>query len=487
MLGTAISVVEQSIITSAAILFLVDLSRKGSLTGFLNSLRDNGIIGVFQDPAFSKSLILITIASLAAVVLVAVLGGGFVLSSEYGTYLEAWKSDSVRVRSVLENGMRRWKQMAWTLIVSDVITWGPAVVGYVLIILYRLNPPTTTAELGRFFASSYLAEFLILASLVLSIFTNYSFPAVAHDHVSGLQAVRHSFRTASHNLGITVTYGVVRGLFQLFLTFIVLATSFVGLPLASIAITILSLLLTPVLHSTKTMIYSYASPPEAEMPFQLADPIWGDLATRLPRAAWLKVRTGLSEISHFLLNPRNLPFHIASTLAFVVGVYSGNYVSSSGLVRFLGIQPGRVNPAIERLLPPALGIDIFLHNWLVSIATALAGIGFGLPSFLTILFNGFILGLLIPAFPNISVLWAGILPHGIIEIPSFILAGSVGIKLGYASWKASIQLGPERIEYLSASLRQAVYIVVGLAPLFLVAGLIEGDITPIIIRMVAGS
>ncbi len=81
------------------------------------------------------------------------------------------------------------------------------------------------------------------------------------------------------------------------------------------------------------------------------------------------------------------------------------------------------------------------------------------------------------------MLLAVILPHGIIEIPSFLLAGSVGVKLGYAATKARTQPGPKGKEYLATVLRQAVYIVIGLAPLFLIAGLIEADLTPFIARM----
>jgi stage II sporulation protein M len=143
---------------------------------------------------------------------------------------------------------------------------------------------------------------------------------------------------------------------------------------------------------------------------------------------------------------------------------------------------------------PSLGADIFLNNWLVSIATALSGLGFGAPSFLTIMFNGFILGVLVP-LSTLTMLFAAILPHGIIEIPSFILAGSMGIKLGYAALRrllggpnpqsdAAVEaLSSGSDDYLSRTLRQTVYVVVGLAPLFLIAGLIEADVTPIIMRM----
>ena len=101
------------------------------------------------------------------------------------------------------------------------------------------------------------------------------------------------------------------------------------------------------------------------------------------------------------------------------------------------------------------------------------------------MFNGFILGVLVvpQLSPSLTMFYAAILPHGIIEIPSFVLSGSVGLKLGYAALKARFRRGSENDDYHAKTLRVAVYVVVGLAPLFLIAGLIEADITPIIMRM----
>ncbi len=490
MLGSALQLILQSIITLVIMLLLTGWALSGSLPRVLAVYGNSGLLGVLQDPTFSLTIVPVVVVMLAALVLVAIVGAGYVYSSEYGIYVEAWSKDSVPVKSVLENGSRRWRAMAWTLFLSNLITWGPAAIGYALIIA-SASSINSVAGLIAFLTAISVFQPLLFASLILSVFTVYSYPAVVVDQVSGLRAVRYSFRVASHNLGITLTYSLVRIIFQGLLLLVAFFAGSIGLPLTSLITVILSFLLTPILHLTKTMIYYYAGPAVPEMPFQLSSPIWQDVFRRLPRAAWMKIKTGLSEGFRFIIGPRNLPFHILSTLAFALGIYMGYYVSVNGVAGFflsLGYRPGHGNSLLAQLPIPALpilGIDIFLNNWLVSIATALSGLGFGAPSFVTIMFNGFILGVLLAPqlSPSLTMFLAAILPHGIIEIPAFVLSGSVGIRLGYAAWKARFRRGPENHEYLSKTLRLAVYVVVGLAPLFFVAGLIEADITPWIMRM----
>src|SRR5207245_11595812 len=109
------------------------------------------------------------------------------------------------------------------------------------------------------------------------------------------------------------------------------------------------------------------------------------------------------------------------------------------------------------------------------------------------MFNGFLPGALV-SLSTLTILFSSILPHGIIEIPSFIHAGSMGIKLGYAALRRLfsgptgegnlvVEASSNSDDYLSRTLRQTVYVVVGLAPLFLIAGRVEADLSPVIMRM----
>lgn len=501
MLGTAISVIEQSILTTGLIVFLVVVAAGGTLPELLSQFTTLGLSSsLLFNQSYSPLLFTIVTVSGIGYLLTAVISRGFVYSSEFGIYMDAWKSDEAKIGSIITHGVRNWKRMTWTLLLSNIITWGPIAAVLSILIGTILSASSTTALIGVAISSNLLYA-AVGASLILGVFTVYTYPAVVIDNLSGMRAIRHSFNVASHNLGVTVGYSIVRVLFQAILLLIVYLGGLVLLPLSSFSAAILSLALMPVLHSTKAMVYYYARPEVPEMPFEVTNPIWIDISRKLPRAVWLKIRAGLREIGGFVAGPRNLPFHLLSVLAFAIGVFFGNFVSVNGLKSFLvsiGYVPGRGNPTVvfPRVIPPVLGADIFLNNWLVSMSTGLAGLGFGAPSFATILFNGFILGILLP-LSSLTMFMAAILPHGIIEIPSFIVAGSMGIKLGYAGLRkltgaergdatnSSIESGDIGLAegYLSRTLKQTVYVVVGLAPLFLIAGLIEADITPIIMRM----
>jgi stage II sporulation protein M len=97
--------------------------------------------------------------------------------------------------------------------------------------------------------------------------------------------------------------------------------------------------------------------------------------------------------------------------------------------------------------------------------------------------NGVLVGVVSDLVPNPTMLAAALLPHGIIELPSFVLAGSAGIKLGVAFLRSLRGSNPERIDAFHTIARQTFYLIIGLALLFFIAGFIEGNITPVIMRM----
>lgn len=129
-----------------------------------------------------------------------------------------------------------------------------------------------------------------------------------------------------------------------------------------------------------------------------------------------------------------------------------------------------------------LALELFKNNMKVSAFSLLLGfIPFlFLPSF-TILLNAIILGGFYQFFiqlPGTSPLmyFAGILPHGIIEIPAFLLAASMGI---YLCKELSKKLLRRPVKPIGETLRGIIAVLIYIIlPMLIVAALIEAFITP---------
>ena len=73
------------------------------------------------------------------------------------------------------------------------------------------------------------------------------------------------------------------------------------------------------------------------------------------------------------------------------------------------------------------------------------------------------------------LVWSFISPHGYLELTCIVIAGAAGLMLGDALLRPGLLL---RREALGRASRRAVELAVGAAPVLVVAGLIEGFISP---------
>jgi len=127
---------------------------------------------------------------------------------------------------------------------------------------------------------------------------------------------------------------------------------------------------------------------------------------------------------------------------------------------------------------PMESSGIMTHNLSVSFATFITGIIFGLGTFYMLLVNGMLLGVIGAACHHYDMsisLWSFVAPHGSLELPSIILAGAAGFRLGHAMlfpgalrWKESIARGG----------MEATLLVSGILPLLVIAGTLEGFFSP---------
>jgi uncharacterized membrane protein SpoIIM required for sporulation len=153
----------------------------------------------------------------------------------------------------------------------------------------------------------------------------------------------------------------------------------------------------------------------------------------------------------------------------------------------LGLVPTRFKPAAQahiHALPggaTTLAADagsIFINNIQVSFLVFAGGLVLGLGALFVLAYNGLMVGALAGITlqaGNFDVFLRYVLPHGVLELSCFTIAGAAGIRLGWAlidpGWLT-------RGESLRRQARPAVAMIIGTAPCLVLAGLVEGFVTP---------
>ncbi|HSK24538.1 MAG TPA: stage II sporulation protein M [Egicoccus sp.] len=126
----------------------------------------------------------------------------------------------------------------------------------------------------------------------------------------------------------------------------------------------------------------------------------------------------------------------------------------------------------------AFAARVFTNNAGVGALAFGSGIAAGLPTLAVLLFNGVNVGVaagLFHAAGEAGRFWALILPHGLLELTAVFVAGGAGLQLGWALVAPGERT---RRASLAEEGRRSVVIVLGLVAVFLVAGLLEGYVTP---------
>jgi uncharacterized membrane protein SpoIIM required for sporulation len=142
------------------------------------------------------------------------------------------------------------------------------------------------------------------------------------------------------------------------------------------------------------------------------------------------------------------------------------------------IEAGRMWTHSIVSVKPLASSAIMTNNISVSLAAFAGGIVAGLGTVYMMLFNGLLLGVIAVACQRsrLSVsLWSFVVPHGVLELPAIFIAGGAGLMLGTAL------LAPgslPRREALTEAAAVAVRLVLGVIPLLIVAGTIEGFVSP---------
>lgn len=118
---------------------------------------------------------------------------------------------------------------------------------------------------------------------------------------------------------------------------------------------------------------------------------------------------------------------IASALVFFVSVILG-YVFEPNLYAYLNPIVEDMTNKVQSGIIKVTFEDIFLNNIMVVLRMFIYGLVFCI-SAVVLAFNGFFVGYYVATVPNIAFALAFIVPHGIFEFPSCILACASGFVL----------------------------------------------------------
>jgi uncharacterized membrane protein SpoIIM required for sporulation len=126
----------------------------------------------------------------------------------------------------------------------------------------------------------------------------------------------------------------------------------------------------------------------------------------------------------------------------------------------------------------ALSISIFTNNIGVTFTSFASGIAFGVvPAFL-LLYNGLLLGAvagIASSAGHTADVIELIVPHGLLELSCIAVSAAAGMRMGWALVEPGSRT---RAQALSAEAPRAVLVVLATAPWLVLAGLVEGFVTP---------
>jgi uncharacterized membrane protein SpoIIM required for sporulation len=184
---------------------------------------------------------------------------------------------------------------------------------------------------------------------------------------------------------------------------------------------------------------------------------------------------------------RHFPLFVASVALFCVGAVVGLVLTASNpdfavhvvgpeMVRKIEHREMWTNSIVA--IKPLASSGITTNNMSVAFATFAFGITGGVVTAYMLVFNGLLLGVIGTACfrSGLSLgLWSFVAPHGVLELPAIFIAGAAGLLIA----KGLLFPGtlPRGLS-LQRNGAEAIRLLLGVIPMLIVAGLLEGFFSP---------
>lgn len=210
--------------------------------------------------------------------------------------------------------------------------------------------------------------------------------------------------------------------------------------------------------------------------------------------------SSIKQMRHFfsttfiLLLLEQWKFVMAAFILFTLGALGSFFAVINDPVNLFSVIPANIAQNVDpdqlgksdgQVLSTMMSASIMTNNIQVAILAFAGGVTFGLLTVYVLIYNGILIGALFGLFWHSNKtyeFWAYIVPHGMIELTAIFIAGGAGLLMGYKLFAP----GPHpRSLHLKIQAKRSVQLLLGTVPLFVIAGLIEGFITPAAISLEA--
>lgn len=185
-----------------------------------------------------------------------------------------------------------------------------------------------------------------------------------------------------------------------------------------------------------------------------------------------------------------LPFIVVAALLFIIPAILAGIGTFWQPETARWLLPAEVQSLIPSIEKKELWTDIAINerpyassfimrnNIQVSFVAFAGGVLAGMLTVWAMVFNGLLLGGVTGLTAHYGIgfeLWTFVIGHGVVELSVIFIAGGSGLRLGWAILNPGLL---RRRDALALAARKAVRLIVGCVPLLVMAGLIEGFISP---------
>ena len=180
-------------------------------------------------------------------------------------------------------------------------------------------------------------------------------------------------------------------------------------------------------------------------------------------------------------------YTLAAFCLFLAGALAGFLVTLGDPAFQRFFLGSRMADTIERrvmwthpvvAIKPLASSGIMTNNLIVSFAAFAMGITGGLGTIYMLATNGLLIGVIGAACWQAGMsldLWSFVAPHGVLELPAIFIAGGAGLLIGRGLLFPGLLARRDAVAYYG---HQGIRLTLGIIPLLVVAGVIEGFFSP---------